>query len=125
MYSNTGTCRFCGQMQTVMATTMLEQCEADRIATDRCTCNEARTVRELDEAMDRLRVLTLDPDCAENGFLELVENERVAINQMLEWVVRQLVSGVQITLICGDKIDIKHGAGRVKLQRKKSVQREV
>jgi len=80
----TGTCRWCGQIRTIMkAPENATQDELDRIASDECTCDGANKERKIREMIST----------AESSILKVVTKRAPGAAQILEAGVEQVARG--------------------------------
>ena len=120
----TGACRYCGQVYNTQGVT---QEEADRIATQVCSCDDARKEKRIleiiQDAQERAEMLS-GPDGEADGFTA-VDSPEVGdlINRAIERVARGELHEVSMQIIGCGTAKITGKAGGIRITRNMRKQR--
>lgn len=114
-----GECRYCGEFRLVQAK---DQKDADREATEQCTCTGATRARERRNTIERLRAAMRAPE-ESTGFPVLYGE----IQGMVEEIAELLMDGRidTATIDTGDRqIKMRMADGGLKFQQQKKIEME-
>ena len=104
-YMVEGTCKFCGQMQTLKCSDNLTGEAADNWITERCKCAGAQNMRSF-RALDGQVEDVLGKDAVALGFEETDERTIALVTEILRAAYIELCGKVTMVLPCGDKLMI-------------------
>lgn len=114
-----GECRYCGEFRLVQAA---NEIEANRLATEQCTCEGATKERDRRNTLMRLRTAMQEPE-EKSGFPPLSEGIQGVVEELADLLIAYRIGAANIDT--GDRqIKMKMADGGLKFQQVKKIEME-
>ena len=116
----TGVCRYCGQVQTVVAS---DQEEADRLAMEGCNCESAIRHQRRKEAVQKIDMLRHMPE-DQTGFRPVSEELCLVLKMLGEKMADGKMDSIALTAE-GRRISMRLKQDSIKITQQKSIKSEL